>query len=199
MSVEYNYFVGYKKDGKIHILGPYNHNKELCPVLNKSRSFASKLYELFRPVRDDEISEELADEFMEHDSYSNASYLDCRVLAYKDLPSDDFIKSGYVLEKQVMDSFKEDEYFDGFYDVLSPEEYAVKAEHELKYGWTKPDDTESEYLSEADCHSAKEYVFFAWPDYSSIEFDAFVIRNAVSNLAGCDIIAADLFIIVSCG
>ena len=63
MSYYYNYYVGYKKDGKIYPWGPYNANGKLEPMVSRSRSFASDLHEEFYAVSDKEVSEELRKEF----------------------------------------------------------------------------------------------------------------------------------------
>lgn len=59
MSYYYNYYLGYKKDGKFYPMAPYDRKGKLESILWKSRSFASDLHEDFRIIKNEDISDEL--------------------------------------------------------------------------------------------------------------------------------------------
>ena len=64
MSWYVDYYVGYKtKEGKIYPLGHFDCFGNLRPVLTKSRSFASNLWERFQRVTLVETTEELKKHF----------------------------------------------------------------------------------------------------------------------------------------
>ncbi|MCR4805731.1 MAG: hypothetical protein K5981_08775 [Clostridia bacterium] len=180
MSYYYNYYVGYKKDGKIYPWGPYNANGKLEPMVCRSRSFASDLHEEFYAVSDDEVSEELRKEF-EYEDWGNIKRLDVKYLLEKDLPTGSYIKTGYFLIKDVQ-AYENDEYgdFEGFSDVISPEVYAAKLQHEMMFGKNQPekDDEGYEYTEP----NASDYMYYAYPDYETKEYESFILRQLIDAL-----------------
>lgn len=176
MSYYYSYYIGYKKDGKFFPLGPYDSFGELHPVLCKSRSFASDLHTEFLPIKGEEVSDELRKDF-EFTDWQGNKIVDVKYLTVKDLPTGSFIKKGYFLIDDVK-AYEEDKYaFDIFYDHLSPSVYAAKLENELKFGKPKP--KKDEFGEEYEEHSVSDYIYYAYPDYDSIEFEAWTIRNFI--------------------
>ena len=61
MSWYYDYYLGYRDiiNRKIYPLGVFDDKQIIHPVLTRSKSFASSLYENFDPIKTSEISEEL--------------------------------------------------------------------------------------------------------------------------------------------
>lgn len=180
MSYYYNYYVGYKKDGKIYPWGPYNANGKLEPMVSRSRSFASDLHRDFYPVSVKEVSEELRKEF-EYEDWMKTKRVDVKHLSEKDLPTGSYIKKGYFLIKDVL-AYENDEdgSFEGFYDVISPEVYAAKLQHELMFGKNQPkkDDEGYEYTEP----NASDYMYYAYPDYVTKEYEAFLLRQLIDAL-----------------
>lgn len=180
MSYYYDYYVGYKKDGKIYPWGPYNADGKLKPMISRSRSFASDLHEDFYSVSDEEISEELRKEF-EYESWDGSKVIDVKYLPEKDLPTGSYIKKGYFLIKDVQ-AYEDDEYgnFEGFYDVISPEIYAVKVQHEMMFGKNQPkkDDEGYEYTEP----NASDYMYYAYPDDNTKEYESFILRQLIEAL-----------------
>ena len=193
MSWNYVYYLTYKnkEDGKLYPLGPFDYKGEYFSVLDKSHSFTSDLHERFINAMSEEarqifsselfdaisnVDEENKKEFFEGKGYWCWSYL-----PYKDLPSGDYVKSGYVLIEEI-EEFEDPEnnFWDGFYGVLSPEIYAKKLENELKFGRPRPQ--KDEYGEEYIPHSMSDYSFYRWIDTRSEEYDAHVIREAVDVL-----------------
>lgn len=180
ISYYYNYYIGYEKDGVIYPLGPYDCFGQLCEALSKSRSFASNLYNLFSPINNEKISDELRKRFG-HKNYSGEDVFDAKYAYLNELPSGDFIKRGYFLIRDVQ-RYEEDSYdFDGFYDYVGPTVYAAMLQHEMQFGHPEPKiDCEGE---EYEVHGASDYMFYAYPDYNSKEYEMSLIRN-VANMLG---------------
>ena len=180
MSYYYRYYIGYKKDGKIYPWGPYNANGKLEPMINRSRSFASDLHEKFHTIYDKEISEELRKEF-EYEDWNKTKRIDVKYLPEKDLPTGSYIKTGYFLIKDV-ESYENDEYgnFEGFYNVISPEVYAAKFQHEMMFGKNQPkkDDEGYEYTEP----NASDYMYYAYPNYETKEYESFILRQLIEAL-----------------
>lgn len=176
MSYYYNYYCGIKKDGKIFPFGPYDRNNKLCHILSRSSSFASDLHEDFRCVNEDEISGELRDEF-ESENWRGERAVDVKYLPLEELPKGSFIKRGYFLISDVR-AYEEDESdFDGFYDTVSPTVYAAMQDKELKFGPNKPKkDCEGEEYTDP---NASDYMYYAYPDWHSKEYEADFIRQFV--------------------
>lgn len=185
MSYYYNYYIGYKRDGKIYPWGPYTAEGRLEPVLSRSRSFASDLYNKFHVVSDKEISEELRKEF-EYEDWTKTKRVDVKYLSEDDLPTGSYIKTGYFLIKDV-EAYENDKYgdFEGFYDVISPEVYAAKLQHEMMFGKNQPkkDDEGYEYTEP----NASDYMYYAYPDYNTKEYESFFLRQLIDAL--CDVFA----------
>ena len=180
MSYYYNYYIGYKQDGKIYPWGPYTAEGRLEPVLSRSRSFASDLYNEFHVVSDKEISEELRKEF-EYEDWTKTKRIDVKYLSEDDLPTGSYIKTGYFLIKDV-EAYENDKYgnFEGFCDVISPEVYAAKLQHEMMFGKNQPkkDDEGYEYTEP----NASDYMYYAYPDYNTEEYESFFLRQLIDAL-----------------
>ena len=191
ISWYYDYYLIYKnkEDGKFYPFGPFDYEGDYKDVLSKSRSFASDLHEEFIDIRSAEdrkalVSEELlktihngldeeeCQKFYEGDNDFYWSYLHI-----DELPKGDYIKKGYVLIEDIERCEDPDAYFEGFYDVLSPDMYARKLENELKFGRPRPQkDCEGEEYTP---HSVADYSFYMWVDNTSKEYDAYIIRRAL--------------------
>lgn len=191
MSWYVDYYVGYKtKEGKIYPLGHFDCFGNLRPVLTKSRSFASNLWERFQRVTLAETTEELKKHFPDGDLFSWGGSSEekeeqapwCFWLDVDDLPTGSYLKKGYFLQEDIAQYERsltdEDVYFDGFYEMLTPAEYVRKMESELKFGIPKPKkDCEG---NEFEVYSCGEYSYYVYPDYSCQEYEASVIRDAVN-------------------
>lgn len=185
MSWYYQYYVGYRLDGKIYPWGPYTAKGKLKPLIDRSRSFASDLHQEFYCVNQDAITDELRDAFSWKDAGGEVIMPSVKYLPVSDLPSKSYIKTGYFLIKDVM-AYENDEYgdFDGFYDVLSPAVYAAKLQHEMTFGKNTPTkDCEGEEYTEP---NASDYMYYAYPDTHSEEYEAHLLRNLVEALREYD-------------
>lgn len=159
----------YDAEGRIH------------PVVCKSRSFASDLHERFYRVKEEEISAELRAEFEYEFWDSEEKHMpDVKWLAINKLPSTDYIKKGYCLINDVK-AYEEDRcWFEGFYDVISPHIYAALLDKELKFGKNQPQkDCEGNEYTEP---NASDYMFYAYPDYKSEEYESFLIISAFDSI-----------------
>ena len=176
MSYYYNYYLGYKDaSGKIYPLGPYNKDGKLITVLSRSSSFASHLHHSFWIVNDDKMSDELKKEFTytEWDGKENCETI--RFLPYEQLPKDHYIKRGYFLiddVKQYEENGNNAE--DLFYETVTPTVYAAMAANEAQFG--KPADREDDDGNKFTPYTASDYMFYAYPNYFSEEYEAAVIR-----------------------
>lgn len=179
MSYYYRYYVGYELNGKIYPFGIYNSNGVLKPVINRSRNFASDLHELFLSVKDDSITDELRKNF-EREDWRGDKVTKVKYLPICELPSGDYIKRGYFLIKDI-EEYESNGFdsFDLFYDRLDPQTYIAKFKSELIFGAPEPEkDSEG---NEFETHSISEYSYYCYPDYSSKEYEASVIKT-IANL-----------------
>lgn len=184
MSWYVDYYVGYKtKEGKIYPLGHFDSFGNLHPVLTKSRSFASKLWERFDRVTLEETTEELKKHFPSGDNFweepsekENPPWVFW--LPLDELPVGSYIKKGYFLQDEISEYERDPSSFDGFWNMLTPAEYARKMESELKFGVPKPKKDVEGY--ELPVYSCGEYSFYMYPDYDSAEYEAYEIRNAAN-------------------
>ncbi len=182
MSYYYSYYIGYMQDNKIYPWGPYTANGKLKPVIERSRSFASDLHEFFSIIKNEQITDELRKEF-EYEDYNGKKVCDVKYLEVSELPSSDFVKSNYYLIddiRQYERSKEEALYFDGFYDYLTPQVYAAKLNNELKFGKNEPrtDEFGEEYVEP----NASDYMYYSYPDYSSKEFESYLLKETVMML-----------------
>ena len=189
MSWYYSYYIcrKSKEDGKLYPFGPFDYKGEFFYVLNRSRSFASKLHETFYDIRSVDDRQMISEDLLKavHDGLTDEDYKEFyegsgsyywSYLPYIELPKGDYIKKGYCLIEDI-DCFEdEDRYFEGFYDWLTPEIYVKKMENELKFGAPKP--VKDEFGDESTPHSMREYSFYRWVDYESQEYETHVIRDA---------------------
>lgn len=157
----------------MYVLGPFDNNGNLCSILVKSRSYASNLHEKFRKISDDEISDDIRKHFEYRDDYTGKNIVDLKVLEVDKLPSGEFVKSGYVLIDDVK-AYENGE-DDVFYGVLSPTVYAAKANNERIFG--KNEERTDEYGDKYHEPNASEYMYYAWVDKNSEEFEACIIRG----------------------
>lgn len=181
MSYYYNYYVGYKSGGKIYPLGPYNSFGQHCAAVCRSRNFASNLHDWFRPIKREEISDELRKEF-EWEDWNGNKKVDVKVCKMPDLPKGSFIKTGYFLIDDVK-RYEQDEDYDSselFYDHITPNVYAALADHERQFG-RHPVEYDK-YGEEIPYYNASDYMYYAYPDYSAKEYEADIIREIAGEL-----------------
>jgi len=189
MSYYYNYYIGYKKDGMIYPLGPYNARGELCEVFSRSRSFASDLHNEFYYVGEEQISDELRKEFTYKDWDDGEGMSRVKYLPVADLPEGNFIKSGYYLIEDVKyyldkETCSADWAEEMKRNYLPPEVYAAKAKNEMIYG--APAHQYDEEGGEFETHSASEYMYFAFPDYWGKEYEIHLLLCAMDMLERFD-------------
>lgn len=178
MSYYYNYFIGYKFENKIYPFGMYNSKGHLVDVLSKSSSFASDLHNRFHNVTKEMYSEELIKDFQWYYEDDSVFNLGLKYLSVNDLPTGSYIKKGYFLIEDIEKYEKDGDTWDIFYDYLDPITYTRYLDNELKFG--KP--VELEYADgEKYTKSMSNYTFYAYPDYSSEEYESWFLREVVSN------------------
>jgi len=181
MSWYYTYYVGFVRDGKIYPLGPYDAEGKLCPVISRSRSFASDLHYQFYDISEEMVSKEFKNEFLrnaEDDEEEELKYLAyLSYLPINDLPKGDYIKRGYFLVEDVERYEEDSEDFPYMTPPISPVVYAKKMENELKFG--PKDDYGDEYCEP----NASDYTYYAYPDYGSKEYEAKKIRDVAGMLS----------------
>lgn len=180
MSWYVDYYLGVQdKDGKIVPLGPYDNKGKLKCVHFTSRSFTTDLTDEFIPILDAMITDELRKEFKYDVEGELRSYFGYCPL--EDLPRGEWIKTGYFLIEDINRYLEDDVDFNDFYQYLSPAQYAIKLENELKFGKPKPiKDCEGEEIEQYSC---SEYAYFAYPNYQSKEYESWLLRTTASMLA----------------
>lgn len=164
MSWYYSYYIGRKKGDKIELIGVYDNKGKIYPALELSRSFASSLKNRF--IRyDGEIIND-----------TNRSDL-ISVLPYRELPKDDYIKSGYFLIKDVEKYLINKDSYGLFYERLSPEVYVEKLKTESVLGVPKQKKDDEGY--DIETYSCSDYMYFSYPDYFSEEYESFIIKEII--------------------
>ena len=189
MSWYYNYYLGYEKDGKVYPLGPFDSTGQYHSVHSVSSSFASDMHERFWQLPNEKITDELEKAFgyniKDHGPY------ECGVcyLPFESLPSGSFIKSGYYLIEDVECYQNDGDVGNLFYDKLTPEVFAAKLVNESRLGapGKRLDAAGEEYIP----HSVGDYMYFAYPDYSCEEYEAFLLRNAAEPYMYTDVLKGD--------
>ena len=185
MSYYYNYYIGYMHEGKIYPLGPYNCKGKLKTALSNSRSFASDLHELFNCVQDDQISDELRKEFTWEDYSGEENMQTVKYLEVSEMPAGSFIKTGYFLIEDV-ERYEAGDYPDPdiLWDRLSPTVYAAMAQNEKAFG--RPPQRFDEDGDLIETHSASDYMYYAYPDLHSREYEAAYLRNLAVEIGEYD-------------
>lgn len=171
-------------DGKITPLGPFDYKLDFKHVLCTSRSFTTDLKDSFYPITKEMLTDKLRREFPNEVEDEENIYQYFEYLPLKELPQGDWIKSGYYLLEDIR-AYQEYkigkiDHFEGFYNELSPIEYAMKLENEIKFG--KPDpkyDIEGEELPNYTC---ADYAFYTYPDYMCKEYEVYLLRTVANIL-----------------
>lgn len=210
MSYDFHYYIGCRipeKDGKYryHPLGAFSPKGEFLDVLTRSRNSASNLYQDFYSLDEDEMSDELKRAYMttvtdntdEWDAtkYKKEPYSKgFKYLPVTELPHGSFMQTGYFLISDVSRYEEEKQQygdkvydFDGFYEKLSPVVYAAKLQAEIttgngmiKYSNLEADDTDYEGYDNETGHKASDFMYYAYPDFSSPEYEASILRHEAS-------------------
>lgn len=168
MSTYYSFYLGYTtKDGKFHAFGPFDKFNNIRPMLEKSRSFISDLYEDFIKVPIDKMDEYLFNNFTYNDPYKEGErYNYLYYLPARNLPGTDFIKRGYYTTEDIADYLNTGEPY--FSDYYSETEYGLKLSTAVKN-----DDKE-------EIDKLKKYSYFSYPDYECREYESFVMHQFMS-------------------
>lgn len=174
MSWYVNYYLGIMDlEGKIRPLGPFNSDGELCCIRSTSRSFTTELHERFNIIQ----AQQYTDELRKHFKYDTAEDSETsRFFGYLEidkLPKGSYIKRGYFLLEQVNEYLETED--SDFWNVLTPQQYALKLDNELKFGPPKP--KKDEYGEEITEHSCADYTYFAYPEYQSEEYESELLRT----------------------
>lgn len=182
MSYYYNYFLGYKNkdDGLYYPLGPYDMNGNLHDVITESRSFDCGLHERFYIVPIDKYSEALKKEYSYIDYDGDTKYATIRYLPVSELPTGSYLKKGYFLfnDIKLYEEYRNVMDLDVFYDWMPESLYVEKMKNEIIFG--KPETQFDCEGNELPNHSCSEYAYYMYPDYSSEEYNAQLLRNVLS-------------------
>ncbi len=199
MSTYYDFYLAYMKNGKLYPLGPFNRKQKLESVLSKSQSFISDMYYDFWDLPADKIGPELKEIFTYKDWNGDPELADLKYLQLEKLPTGSIVRKGYFLIEDV------NKYEQGcvdeeiFYEYLSPVAYAAKAANEERFGPVKPrKDIEG---NEFDTYSANDYMYYAYIDKNTKEYEASEIRNIANLLIDYDdeIDYKDIYVILQIG
>lgn len=184
MSYYYNYYIGYKTANEtIFPLGPFDMNGVMHPALSKSRSFASDLHNDFYCILEKNVSDELTNALGyvwqegEEKTFRNGKYL-----PLSELSGGNFIKDGYFLISDVEHYLETGE--TEFYDYIPKEVYAARLQNEITFG--PPLKETDEFDQDVTPRSCRDYMYFAYPDVNSKEYESWIIRNAVEMLEFSD-------------
>ena len=176
MSWYYNYFLGVKnKDtGVFSLLAPFDRDGEIQCVLTKSRSFASDLYEKFDKLDQDKFDERMKKNFS-YEYNGETETEDVYGMPLSDLPKGDILKTGYFLLSDIAYYEKDHDSYDLFYDKMTPQEYLLRQNNELKFGEDKRDPDDDNYQ-----RPCRDYAYYGYIDYCSKEYEAWIIRTVAN-------------------
>lgn len=168
MSTYYSFYLGYTtKDGKLHAYGPFDKFNNIRPMLEKSRSFISDLYQDFIKVPIDKMDDYLYQHFTYKNPYKENER--CAYLYYlpaDELPGTDYIKRGYFTAEDITDYLTTGEpYFSDYYNET---EYSLKLSTAVKN-----DDKE-------EIDRLKKYTYFSYPEYECKEYESYVMHQFMS-------------------
>lgn len=193
MSCYYHYYLGYKKEGKIYPLGPFDNKGRFKCVLARSHNISSDLHEFFHDIRAEEVTDEIRKKF-EGKDIRGEKCLPVKTLMLNDLPSSSYIRSGYFLIKDVEAYERDHDSYDLFYDWKTPLVYAAILKNEAVLGGPKPEeDCEGNPI---EVHGASDYMFYAFPDYYSRFYEAHVIRLFAESLETYQEISSDDIVVL---
>lgn len=190
MSTYYSYYIGYKDeqgDNLIHPLGPFDADGKLHPAGEWSRSWCPGFRNMFYRSAANEYSGEFVDaikttydsqdeEVFDNDGFT--SEMDWIYLS--ELPSGDYIKSGYFLIDDVRNYLAVNnndrvELLDElFFDKVTPVAYNGMCDSELKFGKKEPTKDELGFVIQH--NNASDYMYFAYEDTNCDAYKAHVIK-----------------------
>lgn len=195
MSTEYYfYLVEKRKDGKFYPLFETKDNflKEVAalPTYYENTDFVS---EYFSHLKKEDFSDELSKLLELEKRETNIMSCSLSDLRFRR----NFIRSGYFLKKEVQmylnpeleEEVRQNMIEEGiiFYDWIPAEVYAEKLKDDLIFGLPKneeePDEDNEEETSD-NIKNSREYMFFCYPDFNSIEYfvnKLFVIAEPFRN------------------
>lgn len=164
MSYYYNYYLGEERNGKIYPLGLYKKTGIITPGVSRSRSYASDLHRQFLSVPKNRISDELKRAF-------GTSLEDLQYLPVSDLPQGDGLVRGFFPIKDVMLYERHhDAYLLRDAPRISPTVYSAMLQIERSGIDKQPDEKDGGWESEP--KSAKDYMYYAFLDKQSKEYEA---------------------------
>lgn len=178
MSYYYEYYLGYIKDNKIYPYGPFTFDGKIKPIIEKSRNFASDLYQDFLVIKDEQISNELRILF-EYEDWQGEKKTEVKYLPVDQLPNTDYIKKGYfpIDDVQAWEQSEDDSLF---YSMISPLIYAERLKKEVTFGKNQPKkDIEGEEYTEL---NASDYMYYAAPQYNSKEYESFLLSQVADSM-----------------
>lgn len=166
MSTYYYFYLGYRTlDNKVHLLGPCDKFGKFHPMLERSRSFIGNVPYNFYHIDESEMDDEVKIKFG-YESYNKTISYNISYLPTNELPSTDFIKSGYFNVDEVLKNLNESEkYFEEYYNF---NEYSLKLQSAVI-----SNDTE-------EINRLKKFIFYSYPDYSSDEYVYFLLNQYIS-------------------
>ena len=173
MSYYYNFYPAIKRaDGKVDV---YCDKKIVLDWYSRSFFNAEMLYD-FPYLKEENMTDALKKQFTFKNWENKEEISDLRIMSKTGIYGlkSNFVKTGYYLIEDVK-RYQQDPdslwNLEVFYDHISPEVYAALLTSR-PHGIMKKDCEGTEYLD----HGADDYMFFAYPDYTSDEYKAFKWR-----------------------
>ena len=181
MSYYYNYYLGYKKDGKIYPLGPYNCFNEINPIVSRSRSFASDLYEYFYSVKDEMITKEL-DIAFGWDDYNGTRHCEVRYLPISELPTGSYLVKGYfpIREVNEYEELPENEKVEFEWSrPINPYAFIGKLQNKSINNENIYSDEDEDEDEDTWNFNPSDYMFYMYPNYYCKEYEVSAIMKMV--------------------
>lgn len=166
MSTYYRFYVGYEtKDDIMHLFGPYDKFGNLCPMIERSRSFIGNFTEYFNDISENYMDDEIKEKF-KYTGYCDKLCYNIKYARVSDLPDINFVKSGYCSVEEVFENMDNDEKY--FNEMYSEVEYSLLLQKALR-----SNDTE-------ELDRLKGFIFYSYPDYTSDNYISSIINSYIT-------------------
>lgn len=205
MSMEYNWYIAIKnKDGKLDFFpGSYHLDDQLeletetgkwlkkgkkkkpNSIMWRTGSFIYEVDEVFNPISQKELANELAEAFAYTDWDGKKSFSNTLCgLSLSELNhlSSDYIKKGYFLARDVDEYEKNKDTENVFWEHIGPQAYANLAAKQVKRH-VETDDEGFDYT----VYGYEDYMYYAYEDYECKEYLIHllqVIANSYNDILG---------------
>ncbi len=186
MSYYYTYYLGKRETatGRVSLAGPYDEKGHVVSLMSKSRSFASDLHEDMLPLAEEEMAEDVREQFTYEDWKGNKVLDTVKSMPFAALSGKTPFKCAYVPAFDVIDQNDTDDDDEIYYsDKLNDAQYATLCAASVR-GSAAGKRTIERYDLEMGEYKGMElgpedYVRHMWVDTTSREYEEWLLSTIV--------------------